>query len=141
MSYTALLSGFSPTLNGSAQYAEMDQTFVLVCSVENAVNMNDEVLFFKQSAMFASLRQTKHQCSSSVSPSGGYQVLCGEGTNILASNIKHYLLTIDQLAAADGGEWTCQVNTDGTPSAMVITLTADGQSSNGPYFNSFTPLV
>ena len=80
----------------------------ITCRVINAEFMDDEVQFYLNDTLVASLYQKYDKCTVSTKPVfKNYQVMCGNGTQYEVSNIKLYTLTVKKLFWNELLPWRC----------------------------------
>ncbi|XP_041372795.1 nephrin-like [Gigantopelta aegis] len=128
--------GASLSVSGSSRYAELNRPFTLTCTVSQAANLIDKVLFITRASTdaFASLRQNMASCSVFNVARPGYTVSCGSGTDSSSSSTKTYSLTINRAAEHDAKDWWCDLST-----AKTRSNTFSLQFSRGPDSVTLSP--
>ncbi|XP_041378675.1 uncharacterized protein LOC121390871, partial [Gigantopelta aegis] len=104
--------GVSLILSGSSPHAVLNESFTLTCTVTQADNLDDKVLFFKKptTGAFASLKQTNTSCAVFRGAMTGYTASCGSGTNSSSSSTKTYTLLINRASSvSDSTDWWCEL--------------------------------
>ena len=128
------ISDLSLLLTGSSDLAEQGQTFMLMCTVNDASYMDDMIQFFtndgieefSKDILVGSLHQNGNKCG--VSKSGksinpNFELNCGENTQTVSSKIKIYTLNIMEVSAKDEKYWKCQLSVRGIHSnTLKLTL-------------------
>ena len=97
-------------LMGSTRYADLRKDFTFQCVVHYAVNLVDDIKFFKDKTLVGSLFQEMNRCGLSckeISPR--FKLSCGEGTNLVESFNKTYILHVANITADDATAWTCGI--------------------------------
>ncbi|XP_041347269.1 uncharacterized protein LOC121367226 [Gigantopelta aegis] len=102
----------SLVLSGSSPHAVLNESFTLTCTVTQAANLDDKVVFYRKTtfSVFASLKQINTSCAVFSGAPTGYTASCGSGTNNSSSSTKKYTLLINRVSSvSDSTDWWCEL--------------------------------
>ncbi|XP_041375053.1 carcinoembryonic antigen-related cell adhesion molecule 20-like [Gigantopelta aegis] len=102
--------GASIHLSGSSTYVELNQTFVFTCTVKQAANLNDRIVFYRKVNSVMTIRQKMATCYMFSGIPKGYNASCGAGTDSITSVTKNYTIVINKAADIDDENWWCELN-------------------------------
>ncbi|XP_041377837.1 uncharacterized protein LOC121390128 [Gigantopelta aegis] len=96
-------------ITGSSSHAVLGESFIITCTVKQAVGLVNAVYFRKTTSLSAlgTLYQKGDRCVLSDTAEPGYFPSCGSGTDISSSITKNYTLKINRTAHLDATDWWC----------------------------------
>ena len=109
--YVLTISELQMFLKRDTKKVVLGSMYGMTCTLMNAINIDDEIMFLRKSNLIGSLRQTRTMCSpSSVPISDNYKVRCIDGTQLASSEEKQYKLVIRELSIEDLSHWWCELS-------------------------------